>query len=107
MQTLASNLRVLQQGVWMLSLDLKDPIFTFQFILHTGSFWDSRLGIGEDSSTFTFFLFLPFGLATTPRVFTKLLAPIVGHLYLSNMCTYPYMDDIFHAQISKDLVIAT
>ncbi len=42
----------------------------------------------------------PYGLATAARVFTKLLAPIVAHLHLQGCLMFPYIDNIFHAQVS-------
>ncbi len=41
------------------------------------------------------------------RLFTKLLAPVAAHLHLGTMSMYPYIDDIFHAQMSQELVSAT
>ncbi len=49
---------------------------------------------------------LLFSLATAPRVFTKLLAPIAARLHLRNMSMYPHID-IFNAQISRDWIILT
>ena len=43
---------------------------------------------------------LPFGLATAPRVFTKLLAPLAAFLHFRTMSMFPYIDNIFHAQAS-------
>ncbi len=40
---------------------------------------------------------LPFGLPTIPRMFTKLLGPVVALLHLQGYLMYPYIDDIFHA----------
>ncbi len=42
----------------------------------------------------------PVALATLPRVFTKLLAPVVAYLHLQGCLIYSYIDDIFHAQTS-------
>ena len=43
---------------------------------------------------------LPFDLATTPRVFTNLLAPVAAPLQLSGCLMYPYIDNIFYDQVS-------
>ncbi len=50
---------------------------------------------------------LPFGLVMTPRLFTKLLAPVATNLHLRTMSMYPYIDDIFHAQLSQQSVSLT
>ncbi len=42
-----------------------------------------------------------------PRLITKLLPPVAAHLHLVTMSMYPYIDDIFHAQMSQELVSAT
>jgi hypothetical protein len=36
---------------------------------------------------------LPFGLSTAPRVFTKVLAPVVGYLHQQGIFLFPYLDD--------------
>ncbi len=50
---------------------------------------------------------LPFGLATAPRVFTKLLAPLAAHLHLQGCLMDPYINDIFHAQASVNQTART
>ena len=37
---------------------------------------------------------LPFGLATAPRVFTKLLKPVLAHLRAKGLRLVAYLDDI-------------
>ncbi len=43
---------------------------------------------------------LPFDLATSPRVFSILLAPVAAHLPLQERLMLPYIDDISHAHAS-------
>ena len=68
METPRSILRALQQGQWLTSQDLKDAYFHIWINLadrcylrfcHNGTAWQ--------------FTVLPFGLSTSPRVFTKIL----------------------------------
>ncbi len=42
-----------------------------------------------------------------PRLFAKLLALVAAHLHLGTMSMYLYIDDIFHAQMSLELVSVT
>ena len=39
------------------------------------------------------FLALPFGLSTTPRVFTKFMRPVVAHLRSHGIRVMQYLDD--------------
>ncbi len=50
---------------------------------------------------------LPFGLATAPRVFTKLVTPVATHLHLQGCLMYPYINNIFHAQASVNQADST
>ncbi len=107
METLASILRDLQQGMWMISLDLKDAYQHVPIIPLHRKFLRFALRDQQGILRVYQWAVLPFGLATAPRVFTKILAPIAAHLHLRSMSRYPYIDDIFHAQISRDSVILT
>ncbi len=103
----ASILRDLQQGMWMISLDLKEAYLYVSIIPQHRKFL--RFALKDQHGILCVYQWrmLPFGLATAPRVFTELLAPIAAHLHLRNMSMYPYIDDIFHAQISRESVIMT
>ncbi len=107
METLASILRDLQQGMWMISLDLKDAYLHVPIIPLHRKFLRFALRDQQGILRVYQWAVLPFGLASAPRVCTKMLAPIAAHLHLRNMSMYPYIDDIFHAQISRGSVILT
>jgi hypothetical protein len=78
----------LHQGDWLASLDLKDAYFHVPiFVKHMHYLRFEFLG-----RVFQFRV-LPFGLATAPRVFTKILAPIIGLLHQMGIFVYPYLDD--------------
>ena len=73
METPRSILGALQQGQWLTSLDLKDAYFhiginpadrRYLRFCHNGTAWQ--------------FTVLPFGLSTSPRVFTKILKFSIG-----------------------------
>jgi hypothetical protein len=68
---------MLQEGDWMVKIDLKDAYFTVPMAEGTRKFLRFRWGGGE---TFQFRV-APFGLDPIPRVFTKILTPIVAMLH--------------------------
>ncbi len=94
----------------MISLDLKDAYLHVPIIPQHRKFLRFAFRDQQGILRVCQWGALPFGLTTAPRVFTKLLAPIAmiaACLHLRNMYMYPYIDDIFHAQISRDSVILT
>ena len=88
METPRSILRALQQGQWLTSLDLKDAYFhigidpadrRYLRFCHNGTAWQ--------------FTVLPFGLSTSPRVFTKILKPVLAYAHLHRVKLHMYIDD--------------
>ena len=89
METLQSVLAALRPGLWLASLDLKDaylhvpirPVHQrFLRFLWQGTAYEFRC--------------LPFGLSTAPRVFTKILLPLIAHLRSLGVVVYVYLDDL-------------
>ncbi len=80
---------LLQQGDWMLKLDLKDAYFCVPMEERCKKFlrfkWEAKLYE---------FQCLPFGLASAPRDFTKLLKPAVGILRRIGIRVIIYLDDL-------------
>ena len=100
METLSTIIGVTFQGQWLASIDLKDAYF--------------HVGILKDHSRFLRFLWqgsayqfqaLPFGLSSAPRVFTKLLQPLVAFLRTRGIVIYIYLDDILVTARSQSLVL--
>ena len=88
METPRSILRALHQGQWLTSLDLKDAYFhigihpadrRYLRFCHNGTAWQ--------------FTVLPFGLSTSPRVFTKMLKPVLAYAHLHRVKLHMYLDD--------------
>ena len=89
METLQNVILACVEGEWMASLDLKDAYFHvsvhhahrrfLRFCLE-GVHYQYRV--------------LPFGLSTSPRVFTKVLAPVIESLRVQGVHIHPYLDDI-------------
>ena len=87
METLRSILRALRQGQWLMSLDLKDVYF--QIGIHLADRQFLRLchnGIWQFRS-------LPFGLSTSPRVFAKILRPVLAYAHLHGVRLHMYLDN--------------
>ena len=88
---------LLQSGDWMVKMDLKDaylqvpinqchqPLLSFQ--------WEGK---------YYMFTCLPFGLSAAPRVFTKLLKPVVGFLRQVGCSLIIYLDDLLILHQDKD-----
>ena len=88
---------LLQSGDWMVKMDLKDaylqvpinpchqPLLSFQ--------WEEK---------YYMFTCLPFGLSAAPRVFTKLLKPVVGLLRQVGCRLIIYLDDLLILHQHKD-----
>ena len=82
------NPQGLPQGQWLTSLDLKDAYFhigidpadrRYLRFCHNGTAWQ--------------FTVLTFGLSTSPRVFTKILKPVLAFAHLHRVKLHMYIDD--------------
>jgi hypothetical protein len=80
---------MLQEGDWMVKIDLKDAYFTVPMAKETRKFLRFRWG----GKTFQFRV-APFGLAPIPRMFTKILKPIVAMLRRIGIRLLIYLDDL-------------
>ena len=80
---------LLQEGDWMTRLDLKDAYFAIPIHPDHRKYlqFKWRGGIYQFNA-------LPFGLSTAPRVFTKILRPVVGILRERGIRCVIYLDDI-------------
>ena len=89
---------LLRKGDFMVKIDLKDAYFTvpvwrnhqkyLRFVWKAGSF-----------------ACLPFGLASAPRVFTKLMKPVVGLLRQPGIRLIVYLYDILIMAQSRDIAL--
>ena len=73
----------------MVKLDLKDAYLTVGVHPESQKFL-RFVWLGQTYQ----FLALPFGLNTAPRIFTKLLKPVVAYLRTRNIRLLIYLDDI-------------
>ena len=80
---------LIQQEDWMIKLDLKDAYL--QVPIHTEH--QHLLQFQWGSKTYQFQC-LPFGLTSAPRVFSKIMKPVVGALRHMGIRLVIYLDDI-------------
>ena len=88
METLAVMLPALRRGMWAASLDLKDAY------LHVpvAPAFQRFLAFEYQGESFKF-LALPFGLSTSPRVFTRVAGAVVAELRRRGVLLFAYLDD--------------
>ena len=79
---------LLQRGDWMTRINIKDAYFTIPIHPQHQKF----LTFQWKGKCFQFTC-LPFGLVSAPRVFTKILRPVVGFLRSRGMRCVVYIDD--------------
>jgi len=80
---------LLQSEEWMVKMDLKDAYL--QVPIHPD--YQHFLAFQWEEKTYRFQC-LPFGLSAAPRVFTKLLKPVVGFLRQNGCRLIIYLDDL-------------
>ncbi|XP_053138354.1 uncharacterized protein LOC128339002 [Hemicordylus capensis] len=89
MESLRSILESLQRGDLLASIDLKEAY------LHVPIHQDSRHLLRFKYSGVDYqYKALPFGLASAPRTFTKILAPVLALLRLQGVHVFGYLDDL-------------
>jgi len=95
METLKSIIAAVSPRQWLASIDLKDAYFHVPIAqCHHKYLRFHWLGQSFE------FQVLPFGLSSAPRVFTKVLAPVIAHLRRHGVQVYAYLDDILLASDS-------
>ena len=88
---------LLQPGDWTVKMDLKDTYL--QIPIHSNH--QHLLQFIWEEKHYKFQC-LPFGLTLAPRIFTKLLKPVVGFLRQIGLCLIVYLDDMLIMHANKD-----
>lgn len=102
MDTLQSAMKLVEPNSYMASIDLKDAYYS--------------VAISKCSRKYLRFLYkntlyqytcLPNGLASAPRVFTKLLKPVLSELRRMGISCLSYIDDVFiQAKAQSQCILA-
>ena len=96
MEDIRSVKDLLVRGDYMCKLDLKDAYLSVPIsTAHRKYLQFQWQGVTYHYNA------LPFGLATAPRVFTKLLKPVLAHLRAKGLRIIAYLDDILIIGKSK------
>ena len=100
METSQSVLDAIQQGDWMISMDMKDAYFHIP--IHPASRPYLRFTFGTKVYQFRA---LCFGLTTAPQVFTRVLAPLAKIVHLAGFKIILYLDDWLVIASSREEVL--
>lgn len=88
---------IVRKGDWLAKIDLKDAYLTVPIKPDFRKFlcfkWEGK---------FYSFVSMPFGLASAPRAFTKLLRPVAAFLRKEGFRLVVYLDDILILATSKE-----
>ncbi|KAJ1084760.1 hypothetical protein NDU88_004906 [Pleurodeles waltl] len=101
MLTLAQVLLALNEGDWMVSVDLQDEYFHIPILKSHRKYL--RFVVGSQHYQFAV---LPFGLTSVPQVFTKVMAVVAAHLRRKGVVVFPYLDDWVIKAKSPQLVLS-
>lgn len=92
MESVRSVVAALHQGDFLASLDIKDAYLHVPICVRHQRFM--RLAVGDAHYQF---VALPFGLASAPRVFTKVLALVLALLRQRGIAIVGYLDNLLRA----------
>jgi hypothetical protein len=101
MESLNNVIRATAPHEWLASIDLKDAYLHVP--MHPRHWKFLRFAIQGKVYQFKV---LPFGLSTAPRIFTKVLAPVMASLRMRGIKIHPYLDDILIRADSKETLAA-
>ncbi|KAJ1135717.1 hypothetical protein NDU88_002152 [Pleurodeles waltl] len=100
MLTLAQVLLALNDGDWMVSVDLQDAYFHIPILKSHRRY----LRFVVESQHFQFAV-LPFDLTSAPRVFTKVMSVVAAELRRKGIAIFPYLDDWLIKAKDPELVL--
>ena len=92
--------KLLRKGDWMCMVDLKDAYLSVPIARQHRKF----LRFVWEGATFEFTC-LPFGLCSAPRIFTKVLRPVMAYLRFQGLRTVIYLDDILTVAENRDTLV--
>ncbi|XP_068104139.1 uncharacterized protein [Hyperolius riggenbachi] len=93
METVYTMRNLLNADVFMVNIDLTDAYWHIPIRRESQKYL--RFSVQGDGGVLHYqFSCLPFGISSAPRVFTKVMAEVVGNLHLQNIIIIPYLDDL-------------
>ena len=97
MDSLETAKDLMRKNVWMASLDLKDAYFSLPIAEEFQKFlvfqWDGK---------FYKYVVLPFGITLAPRVFTKVMKPVLVKMRQLGFHIVAYLDDFLLLDLDRD-----
>jgi hypothetical protein len=100
MDTIYSCIDLVQPGSFLASLDLRDAYYSVPIAVESRKFL--RFIWGNKLYQYTS---LPNGLSSAPRLFTKLLKPVMATLRNKGLVSSIYIDDLFLQAPTKELCL--
>jgi hypothetical protein len=100
METVASIAAAASPGDWAVSLDLTDGYFHVPI----AKWFRKYLRFVINQKVYQFRA-LPFGLATAPRIFTKILAPMAKYLHSLGIPLHRFIDDLLIKALSQEQLL--
>ena len=97
METIEDIMSILEYNDYMASIDLSDAFFSVP--IHES--FKKFLCFEFNKQTYHFNV-LPFGMTSSPRIFSKVLKPVITHLRSLGVRITSYLDDIFICCSSYD-----
>ena len=97
METLSSAISLMKPNCYFASIDLKDAYFSINIRKRYRKFF--RFKFQDKLYEFTS---LPQGFKDSPRLFTKILKPVLGHLRSQGHSLVAYIDDTLLQGDTKD-----
>ena len=100
MDSIQTVISMMKPDGWMASIDLKDAYLTIPM-----AEVDQNYLVFQWNDCFYKYIVLPFGLSISPRVFTKVLKPIISKFREQGFTGLTYLDDSFLIENSKEKCI--
>ncbi|ODM87335.1 putative enzymatic polyprotein [Orchesella cincta] len=90
MEDIRTAIKLMRKGCYMATIDLKDAYYNIPIVESSRKY----LRFEWNSNRYEFHC-LPFGLCTAPRIFTKIMRPVMSHLRALGLVSVIYIDDVW------------
>lgn len=103
METLKSILQLLQKDDFLFSIDLKDAYLHVPINQRFHKYLRFAFSGSSGQVEVYQWIVLPFGHTASPRIFTKVLVPVMRYIHNMGHRLSPYLDDLLGAARSQDM----